>query len=158
VCSCERRDSRIPFTNFCFTVLVQGPYLVREASLSPDARTITLIGDSVNTTTIEVFAPESVQTISWNGASLETARTSYGSLTARLGGPNTEGFSLPQFGPWKVHDCLPERLPSYDDSGPAWVGECILGSIAFKTLLSHPVTSCFADLYRSRRSHDNPQS
>ncbi|TKA81502.1 hypothetical protein B0A49_00554 [Cryomyces minteri] len=103
------------------TVLVQGPYLVRGASMSSDAQTIELTGDYTNATAVEVFAAESVNTISWNGQSLKTTKTQYGSLTAQVAAPDTKGFSLPALGPWKVHDSLPERLPSYSDSGPAWV-------------------------------------
>ena len=114
---------------------MQGPYLVRGASLSPDGQKIELIGDSLNTTVIEVFAPKLVSTISWNGESLKTAKTSYGSLTARLAGPNVEALSLPKLGPWKVQESLPERLLSYDDSGPAWIGKCMLG-------LEYPLLPC----------------
>lgn len=93
--------------------------------MSPDTGTIALTGDSIKQTAIVVFAPSSVRTISWNGQSLETIRTQHGSLTATIAGPDTAGLSLPQLGPWKVQDSLPERLPNYSDSGPAWVGKCM---------------------------------
>ena len=94
---------------------------MRGASISADGKTVELIGDSTNTTTLSVFASQTVQTISWNGKSLATTKTSYGSLTAQLASPALSTFSPPTLGPWKVHDSLPERLPSYSDSGPAWV-------------------------------------
>ena len=94
---------------------------MRGCTISADGATVELTGDSTNATTMEVFAPQSIQTVSWNGKSLATTQTSYGSLAAQIAGPSTSSFSPPQLGPWKVQDSLPERLPSYDDSGPAWV-------------------------------------
>jgi beta-galactosidase GanA len=101
------------------TVLVQGPYLVRNASIS-DA-SVKLTGDSIDSATIEVFAPSSVKTISWNGKSLSTKKTSYGSLTASLAAVKENAFSPPALGPWKVADSLPEIKSTYKASGPAWV-------------------------------------
>lgn len=103
------------------TALVQGPYLVRGATVSEDGGTIELKGDIANGTNIEVFAPSSVNSISWNGKLLEAEKTTYGSLAARLAGPDTSSVELPKLDSWKWRDSLPERFPGYDDSGPAWV-------------------------------------
>jgi hypothetical protein len=94
---------------------------VRGATIGADAETIRLTGDSTNATLVEVFAPSSIQTISWNDKVLQTTKTSYGSLTANVAGPNASNFSAPTLGSWKVQDSLPERLAAHNDSGPAWV-------------------------------------
>jgi hypothetical protein len=96
---------------------VQGPYLVRSAKLQGSR--IELSGDSNQTTPIEVFTARSVNTISWNGLTLQTAKSSYGSLRAKILGPQT--FEPPELRHWKVHDSLPERWLNYSDSGAAWV-------------------------------------
>ena len=101
------------------TILVQGPYLVREASLSGSS--VKLVGDTINATTIEIFAPSAVSNISWNGKALSTKRTTYGSLTASLAAVAANAFATPELGPWKVADSLPEINSSYKATSPAWV-------------------------------------
>jgi hypothetical protein len=81
---------------------------------------LALKGDIMNTTSIEVFASASVETVSWNGKELSTSRTAYGSLKATIAAFNGT-IELPSLDTWKVHDGLPERLPSYNDSGAAWI-------------------------------------
>lgn len=103
-------------------MLVQGPYLVRGATLSHDRQTLLATGDVANSTTIEAFAPNCVKTLSWNGKSIRTTRTSYGSLVGKLAAPDSSKIVLPALTSWISHDSLPERLPTYDDSGEAWVG------------------------------------
>jgi hypothetical protein len=98
-------------------VLVQGPYLVRTVSNSDGV--LALKGDIMNTTSIEVFASANAETLSWNGQELTTSRTAYGSLKAMVSAFNGT-IKLPSLDTWKVHDSLPERLPSYNDSGVAW--------------------------------------
>ncbi|RAL05492.1 glycoside hydrolase family 35 protein [Aspergillus ibericus CBS 121593] len=98
-------------------VLIQGPYLVRSVNLKTS--TLEIKGDSVNETSLEVFAPKEVKAITWNGKQLKTSQTSYGSLKATIAAPPS--IQLPAFTSWKVNDSLPERLPTYDASGPAWV-------------------------------------
>ncbi|PNS14573.1 hypothetical protein CAC42_2630 [Sphaceloma murrayae] len=98
-------------------IFVFGPYLVRSASLQDG--TVSIIGDNDNSTTIEVYAGESASTISWNGQTLATARTPYGSLTADIAGPAPEALAdLPAITKWQAIDSFPEISPSYDDS--AW--------------------------------------
>ncbi|OAK98171.1 hypothetical protein IQ06DRAFT_327640 [Phaeosphaeriaceae sp. SRC1lsM3a] len=110
--------SNDPFAPVDQSVLVQGPYLVRSVSL--DGETISLTGDIVNTTHIEVFACASAKTLSWNGKEIETSRTAYGGLKASI-----EAFDgkiqLPSLDSWKGRDTLPEKQPSYNDTGIAWV-------------------------------------
>jgi hypothetical protein len=79
-----------------------------------------LTGDNVNDTTIEVFAGTDAQTLTWNGKNLNAIKTAYGSLTAYLRGVSSDSVAIPEFTEWKVHDSLPERVPTYDDSGAAW--------------------------------------
>lgn len=83
-----------------------------------------MTGDIVNATTLEVFAPKAVNSITWNGKALHTQRTDYGSLKGSIAAPKK--VTLPSFGSWKSKDSLPERLTTYDDSGAAWVGKCYL--------------------------------
>ncbi|KAI9739337.1 MAG: hypothetical protein M1834_007550 [Cirrosporium novae-zelandiae] len=108
-----------PFAPEDEIILVQGPYLVRDASIS--GNTIALTGDSSNTTAVTVFAPSNVGSISWNGKLLSTKRTGYGALIATIPAISTTSINLPALDNWKAHDSLPERLETYDDSGPAWV-------------------------------------
>lgn len=99
-------------------MIVQGPYLVR--GVASERGVLSLTGDVANDTIVEVFATKGVQTLAWNGEKLRTSRTPYGSLKATITGLK-EKISIPSLASWKVHDSLPERLSTYDDSGPAWV-------------------------------------
>lgn len=110
--------SNDPFAPVDQSVLVQGPYLVRSVSL--DGHVLALKGDILNSTSIEVFAYASAKTLSWNGKKLATSRTAYGSLKATVTAFNGT-VQLPSLDSWKFHDTLPERVPSYNDSGAAWV-------------------------------------
>ncbi|KAF2843588.1 glycoside hydrolase family 35 protein [Patellaria atrata CBS 101060] len=109
-----------PFAPVDQSVLVQGPYLVRSAELTGNKKTISLTGDSDNATSIEVFAPHVAKNITWNGKALRTMRTGYGSLTAKIPAVDSGMVQLPPLNNWKAKDSLPERLPSYNDSGIAW--------------------------------------
>lgn len=113
-----------PFAPANETVFVQGPYLVRSATL--EGRTLSLSGDVINATSMEVFGPRDVQKLLWNGRTLQMSRTSYGSLKAQLGGVNQNSVVLPALLNWKSADSLPEIAPGYDASSAAWVGQCIL--------------------------------
>ncbi|PWY89958.1 putative beta-galactosidase B [Aspergillus heteromorphus CBS 117.55] len=107
-------DPLVPETE---AVLVQGPYLVRSASV--ESSTLELKGDSVNETALEIFAPKTVNSVTWNGKQVKTSKTSYGSLKASIAAPAS--IKLPALTSWRSNDSLPERLSTYDDSGPAWV-------------------------------------
>lgn len=102
------------------TIFVSGPYLVRDVGLNHNAREVLVSGDLDGSTTIEVFAPISVNSISWNGKSLPTLRTSSGTLVASINGPDAGTVVIPPLVSWKAKDSLPERMQDYDDSGPAW--------------------------------------
>ncbi|KAL3480329.1 glycoside hydrolase superfamily [Aspergillus californicus] len=99
------------------SVLVSGPYLVRSSRISKT--TLALRGDTDSETTLEVFAPQKVKQITWNGKKVKVSKTRYGSLKATLAKPPS--VELPTLDGWKVSDSLPERFAAYDDSGAAWV-------------------------------------
>ncbi|KII85955.1 glycoside hydrolase family 35 protein [Plicaturopsis crispa FD-325 SS-3] len=94
------------------TVLIGGPYLVRDASIQSD--TLLATGDIDGTTAVEFFAPSVVSKFSWNGAAQTLTKTSRGSFTATLSA--TTGLTLPSLGPWKVSGSLPEIDTDFDDS------------------------------------------
>ncbi|CAN9306741.1 unnamed protein product [Alternaria alternata] len=98
-------------------IFVQGPYLVRSASISGGA--VSVIGDNANATTIEVYAGSGADTISWNGKELATTKTPYGSLTAAIDGTKDRDVTLPELSNFKAAESSPEIQPSYDDSN--WV-------------------------------------
>ncbi|KAJ0106756.1 hypothetical protein J7T55_001280 [Diaporthe amygdali] len=99
------------------TVLVQGPYLVRSASITAD-KTLELVGDIDGATnTLTIFAA-SVDAVAWNGVELSTVSKDGNMLTATVQGP--ESFTLPALGPWKWHDSLPEIQPNYTVSPSVW--------------------------------------
>jgi hypothetical protein len=96
---------------------VLGPYLVRSASTS--GGTVSVVGDNANSTTIEVYAGSKAEKISWNGQTLPTKKTPYGSLTAQISGAEARTISLPALTSFKTANSLPEAVPDYNDSN--WV-------------------------------------
>ncbi|KAF8320898.1 glycoside hydrolase family 35 protein [Clavulina sp. PMI_390] len=98
------------------SVLIYGPYLVREATLS--GSTLSIVGDINATTTINVFAPKSVRSISWNGTPLSTKTNSVGALSATIAFKYSSIAALPSLttAEWLCHDTLPEKAVSFDDS------------------------------------------
>ncbi|KAF4637265.1 hypothetical protein G7Y89_g814 [Cudoniella acicularis] len=107
-----------PYTPENSTVIVQGPYLVRSAVNSENA--LQLTGDWSSSIEIEIFAPSSVQHVTFNGVDLSVRKTDYGSLIGQLGALSHSIDSiqsqLPSLNNWKINDGLPERDASYDDS------------------------------------------
>ncbi|KAG9102571.1 hypothetical protein FRC06_001765 [Ceratobasidium sp. 370] len=95
------------------TVLVGGPYLVRDATIS--GSTLALSGDLNGTTTIEVVAPKHITTITWNKARQPWTTTAYGSRIAVVAGLSGN-ITLPKLENWKVINSLPEIDPGFDDS------------------------------------------
>ncbi|OQE17633.1 hypothetical protein PENSTE_c020G02978 [Penicillium steckii] len=131
-------DPLVPETE---SILVEGPYLVRSAAI--EKKKLTLTGDVVNATTLEVFAPKAVKSITWNGKAVKTHRTEYGSLKGHLSAP--QSVTLPKFESWKFKDSLPERFPDYDDSGAAWVDADHMTTLNPRTPTTLPVL--YADEY-----------
>ena len=112
-----------PFAPVNETVLVHGPYLVRGVMLSQDGKTIELTGDVDASTTITVWGSKEASGLSWNGVNLATVQTTSGSLTSTISAPDTSKLTMPPLIKWKARDSLPERFPTYNDSGVAWVGK-----------------------------------
>jgi hypothetical protein len=101
------------------SVIVSGPYLVRNATVS--SSTLQLFGDTNGKTNLIVIAPATVKSITWNGALVEITNSPLGiGLSGTLSGV-TQTPSLPSLksAAWKSADSLPEIAPSFDDS--TWV-------------------------------------
>jgi len=92
---------------------VGGPYLVRSASISGAA--LSLTGDLNGTTTVECVVPSSISTVMWNGQSQKLTTTSRQTLTFTAG--QSPNVTLPMLTQWKVSGSLPEIDPAFDDSG-----------------------------------------
>jgi hypothetical protein len=99
------------------TVLVGGPYLVRNATISGSQ--LALVGDLNTTVPLTVVAPSTVKTVTWNGASvpLTAGVTATGGFTATLT-PRTavKTVAVPKLTGWKFKDSLPEIGATFDDS------------------------------------------
>jgi beta-galactosidase len=106
------------------TIFVQGPYLVRNVVL--EGTTLTIYGDNIEATGVEIMAPSNVKTVSWNGKACKISRTSYGSLRTQLQSVDRSGVTLPSFSSWKSADSLPEISPEYHTSSAAWVGKWLV--------------------------------
>jgi beta-galactosidase GanA len=84
-------------------VLVRGPELLRTATARGD--TLALTGDTAAPSGLEVFAPPSVRTVTWNG------RPSGSTL------PGPRPVTVPALTQWKTRQESPEAQPGFDDSG-----------------------------------------
>ncbi|KAF6747875.1 glycoside hydrolase family 35 protein [Ephemerocybe angulata] len=103
------------------TVLVGGPYLVRNATLEGEA--LSLQGDLKDDVQLTIIGPPHLQSISWNGQNL----TFEPSLEFSIGDVNVyvadlkvasslDGLQVPKLEGWKYKDSLPEIETGYDDS------------------------------------------
>ena len=96
------------------TVLVGGPYLVRNATISRD--TLALRGDLNASVPLTVVAPPEVRQVTWNGARV-SMRSEGALLTGRLTeSASVRGASVPKLTGWKFSDSLPEVQSGFDDS------------------------------------------
>ncbi|KAI0155202.1 family 35 glycosyl hydrolase [Xylariaceae sp. FL1272] len=95
-------------------IFVIGPYLVRDASI--EGSQLIVNGDNDITTTLEAYTGTPIDTIVWNGASLQAIKTSYGSYRVEIPGAESREISLPSLTQWRSADSLPEAQPDYDDS------------------------------------------
>ncbi|KAI0352573.1 hypothetical protein OH77DRAFT_1523159 [Trametes cingulata] len=108
------------------TMLVGGPYLVRNASLTDKGRTLELRGDLNASVPLTVVAPPSVTAVSWNGQHVGGLRPTTdargrggfltGTLTPRAA---VQGVKVPALTGWMYADSLPEIREGFDDAG--WV-------------------------------------
>ena len=97
------------------SVLVGGPYLVRNATVS--GSTLRLVGDTNDTTSLTVIAPTAVTSVTWNGKAVAVKKSASDvGLTGTLAGPSALS-DLPKLASrsWKTADSLPEAAPSFDD-------------------------------------------
>ncbi|KAJ7467866.1 glycoside hydrolase family 35 protein [Mycena galericulata] len=98
------------------TVLVGGPYLVRNATISGSR--LALVGDLNGTAPLTVVAPSTVKSVTWNGASVKlTAGVTVtggftGTLTPRSA---VKTVTVPALTGWKFKDSLPEIQSTFDD-------------------------------------------
>ncbi|KAJ7022668.1 glycoside hydrolase family 35 protein [Mycena alexandri] len=101
------------------SVLVGGPYLVRNATVSGSR--LALTGDLNTTAHLTVIVPSTVKSVTWNGASVSltagvTATGGFtGTLTPRAA---VKSVTVPKLTGWKFMDSLPEIGATFDDS--AW--------------------------------------
>ncbi|KAH9850132.1 glycoside hydrolase superfamily [Lenzites betulinus] len=108
------------------TVLVGGPYLVRNASLTAGGSTLALRGDLNTSVPLTVIAPARVREVTWNGERVEDLRATTnaqgrgGFFTGRLAErAAVKSVSAPKLSGWQFADSLPEVKAGFDDS--AWV-------------------------------------
>ncbi|TFK51150.1 hypothetical protein OE88DRAFT_1630669 [Heliocybe sulcata] len=99
------------------SVLVSGPYLVRNATISGSA--LELYGDINATTVLGVIAPASVKSVLWNGKAVDAQNPAPGVFNGTL--EFGIQISLPSLkeAEWYCADSLPEIGSSFDDS--EWV-------------------------------------
>ncbi|CAL1711293.1 unnamed protein product [Somion occarium] len=102
------------------SVLVIGPYLVRNATLENSNSRLVLHGDLNGTTTMDVVAPPSVKTVTWNGNQVDVQKSNIGTLRGSLRFTLNEP-TLPNLkeATWFCTDSLPEIKDGFDDSD--WV-------------------------------------
>ncbi|KAI0688987.1 glycoside hydrolase family 35 protein [Cytidiella melzeri] len=104
------------------SVLVLGPYLVRNATLDKSGSTLAINGDLNATTTLDVIGPSTVKAVTWNGLSVKVEKSQIGTLRGQLGfSLSLSATALPSLknAVWECADSLPEVQPGFDDS--AWV-------------------------------------
>lgn len=103
------------------SVLVGGPYLVRNATIS--GSTLALRGDLNASVALSVVAPPSVRSITWNGQEVETNARAGSSLSS-IGGfvaqlqPKVKASSVkvPTLSNWKFANSLPEIQSNFSDA------------------------------------------
>lgn len=117
-----------PFRNFWGlgtneTVLVGGPYLVRNASLSLGGQQLSLTGDLKEGVLLTVIGPKTLRRVTWNGkpvtpdVSISLPSANGGSIIGRLRLHNeVSGMKIPKLTGWKFKDSLPEvNDPNFSD-------------------------------------------
>ena len=105
------------------SILVGGPYLVREATLSGGK--LALRGDLKEGVRLTVIGPKGISSVTWNDERVSPDATASASLT-QSGGfigqlnirSSVTGLTVPKLTGWKFKDSLPEIQSSFDDR--AW--------------------------------------
>ncbi|KAJ8075272.1 hypothetical protein PM082_019608 [Marasmius tenuissimus] len=109
------------------SVLLTGPYLVREASVEEEGKTLNLVGDLNGTeteTVVEIYAPTSFESVTWNGQALSVEKTDVGTLKGSVTPPSElADVEVPVLSEleWACADSLPELQAGFDDSTGGWV-------------------------------------
>lgn len=102
------------------SILVGGPNLVRNASLSTDGRQLSIRGDLNASTPLSLIVPPSVTSVSWNGqnVAVHTVAGIPGFLVGQLEFTldAAKSITLPKLTSWKFKDSLPEVQAGFDDS------------------------------------------
>ncbi|KAJ7483000.1 glycoside hydrolase family 35 protein [Mycena galericulata] len=124
----ERED---PFAHFWgvgtnASVLVGGPYLVRDAKLEREGALLVLTGDLREEVRLTVVAPPSVRQITWNGIDLGGADLAANAVATGMFFvdlvPRTAAMAsslhVPSLDGWRYRDSLPEITAEFDDK--AW--------------------------------------
>jgi Beta-galactosidase, domain 3/Beta-galactosidase, domain 2 len=122
--------SNDPFANYWGlgtneSILVGGPYLVRDATLS--GSTLALRGDLKTDVRLTVIAPRNVRYITWNEQpvsgdfSVASSLSSIGGFVGHLQTCHSliSGIKVPKLTRWKYRDSLPEIQESFNDD--TWV-------------------------------------
>ncbi|KAG6828113.1 hypothetical protein H0H92_009165 [Tricholoma furcatifolium] len=96
-------------------LVVRGPYLVRTATLSNNA--LALTGDLNQTTTLTLYGPSTLSSLTWNGNPVNAKNIAGGTWQATLTIENVQ-IEIPDLmsARWTYADSLPERSPDWDDS------------------------------------------
>lgn len=101
------------------TILVGGPYLVRNASIS--GSTLNLRGDLNTSSQLTVVASAQIKSVTWNGRNVpqdpvsSKAVTSRGGFVGCLNLTTSSKVITPRLS-WKFKDSLPEIQTGFDDS------------------------------------------
>jgi len=99
-------------------VLMQGPYLVRNATA--DGSVLHLLGDINQDTSLLLWVTAGFKKVTWNGEDLHLEEGPFMSRRATLRGPRKAEVILPNLNTteteWKVIDSQPEIGVEYDDS------------------------------------------
>ena len=118
-------DSSNPLKNYFqfgsnSTMLVGGPYLVRNATITRNGE-LALRGDVNASTPLTVIAPHEVHAISWNGKRVHVASNEGAILrTERLLFDDKEtAIQVPKLTGWRYADSLPEIQAGFSDED--WV-------------------------------------
>ncbi|KIY45926.1 glycoside hydrolase family 35 protein [Fistulina hepatica ATCC 64428] len=96
-------------------VIIKGGYFLR--SISIDGGTLNILGDLNATADFEIIGPSNITEVTFNGASLDTQSTSYGTLQTGSVEPDLPEINLPDLSAltWKTANSLPEILSNYSD-------------------------------------------
>ncbi|KAG8752322.1 hypothetical protein FRC11_008497, partial [Ceratobasidium sp. 423] len=113
-------NGRYDLSHRTSSVLVFGPYLVRNATIKGSTLAITGDVKSGTTTELEVLAPSSVKSVTFNGKSIQVSKSALGTLKGSVATkdltPKLPSLKTLQ---WKCTDSLPEVAVGFDDS--KWV-------------------------------------